>query len=139
MLSPKKTKYRKWFRNRSGMKGVALRGNEVSFGDCGLRAMEKGEINSRQIESARKTMTRYLKRGGKLWIRIFPHKPITQKAAEVPMGAGKGNVEYYVASIKPGTMLFEMGGLPENEAKEALELASYKLPIQTRYSKPAVR
>lgn len=139
MLSPKKTKYRKWFRNRSGMKGVALRGNTVSFGDYGLKALEKGEISSRQIESARKTMTRYIKRGGKIWIRIFPHKPITQKAAEVPMGSGKGNVEYYVATIKPGTILFEMGGIPESEIKEALHLASYKLPVKCRISKPALR
>ncbi|MGE3278698.1 MAG: 50S ribosomal protein L16 [Candidatus Altimarinota bacterium] len=139
MLSPKKQKYRKMQRNRNGLKGVATRGSLVSFGDFGLKTQVKGEINSRQIEAARKAMTRFIKRGGKIWIRIFPQKPITQKAAEVPMGSGKGNVEYYVATVKPGTVLFEMAGVKEEVAREAFVLAAQKLPVVCKFTKSPVR
>lgn len=133
MLFPKRTKYRKVHRNRGSMKGVAVRGSRVAFGSFGLKAVTRHEITSRQIEATRRTITRYLRRGGKLWIRIFPHKPITQKAAEVPMGSGKGSVEYYVAAIKPGTVLFELEGVDEAKAREAFRLASYKLPLKTKF------
>ncbi|MFH1546101.1 MAG: 50S ribosomal protein L16 [Patescibacteria group bacterium] len=133
MLFPKKTKYRKWHRNRGSLKGVATRGNRVAFGTFGLKLIQKAELTSRQIEAARRTITRYLKRGGKLWIRVFPHKPITKKAAEVPMGSGKGSVEYYVASLKPGTVVFELEGVDETQAREAFTLASHKLPAKTRF------
>ncbi|MFH0776587.1 MAG: 50S ribosomal protein L16 [Patescibacteria group bacterium] len=133
MLFPKKTKYRKWHRNRGSLKGVATRGSRVAFGSFGLKVIERGEITSRQIEAARRTITRFLKRGGKLWIRVFPHKPITRKAAEVPMGSGKGSVEYYVASLKAGTVVFELEGVPADQAKEAFTLASHKFPVKTRF------
>jgi len=139
MLTPKKQKYRRVHRNRNGMKGKAYRGGQVSFGDFGLKAQTKGEITSRQIEAARRAMTRFIKRGGKIWIRIFPHKPITNKAAEVPMGSGKGNVEYYVATVKPGTILFEMSGVNEKLAREAFERAAQKLPVKTRFALPPIR
>jgi large subunit ribosomal protein L16 len=139
MLSPKKQKFRKAHRNRNGMKGIAVRGSTVAFGDFGLKAQTKGEISSRQIEAARRAMTRFVKRGGKIWIRIFPQKPITKKAAEVPMGSGKGNVELYVAAIKPGTVLFEIAGVKEDQAKEAFQLAAQKLPVLCRFSKAAIR
>lgn len=133
MLFPKRTKYRKVHRNRGSLKGVATTGARVAFGSYGIKATTRGELTSRQIEAARRTITRYIKRGGKLWIRVFPHKPITQKAAEVPMGAGKGSVEYYVAAIKPGTVLFELDGVTEQLAREAFGLAGYKLPVATRF------
>lgn len=139
MLQPAKTKYRKAHRNRGSLKGLATRGCAVSFGDYGLKAITRGELSSRQIEAARKSMAPFTKKGGKIWIRIFPHKPITQKAAEVPMGAGKGNIEYYVAAIKPGTMLFEIAGITEAEAREALRLAAQKLPVLCKFSKPHIR
>lgn len=126
-------------RNRNGIKGKAYRGGQVAFGDFGLKALVKGEINSRQIEAARRAMTRSIKRGGKIWVRIFPHKPITQKAAEVPMGSGKGNVEYFVATVKPGTILFEMTGVTEKIAREAFDLAAQKLPVVCRFAKPPIR
>ena len=136
MLFPKRTKYRKQQRNRGSLKGVATSGATIAFGEFGLKTTERIELTSRQIEAARRTITRYLKRGGKLWIRIFPHKPITQKAAEVPMGAGKGSVEYYVAALKPGAMLFELEGVTELQAREAFKLASYKLPMATKFVAP---
>jgi large subunit ribosomal protein L16 len=139
MLSPKKQKYRKMQRNRNGMKGVATRGSLVSFGEFGLKTQMKGEITSRQIESARKAMSRYVKRGGKIWIRIFPQKPITRKAAEVPMGSGKGSVELYVATVKPGTVLFEMAGIKEDQAREAFALAAQKLPVICKFTKSPIR
>jgi len=139
MLIPKKQKYRKVHRNRNGLKGKAYRGSQISFGDFGLKALAKAEINSRQIEAARRAMTRYIKRGGKIWIRIFPHKPISQKAAEVPMGSGKGNVEYYVATVKPGAILFEMSGVDEDLARTAFERAAQKLPVICRFIKPPIR
>jgi len=132
MLFPKRTKYRKWHRNRGSLKGIATRGSRVSFGSFGMKILERGEITSRQIEAARRTITRFLKRGGKLWIRVFPHKPITKKAAEVPMGSGKGSVEYYVASLKAGTVVFELEGVTEAQAREAFTLAGHKFPIKTR-------
>lgn len=132
MLIPKKVKYRKTHRARNAHLGIATRNYLLSFGTIGLKAMEGGEITSRQIEAARRTMTRSTKRGGKIWIKIFPHKAITKKAAEVPMGSGKGSLDHYVAEIKAGTVMFEMGGLPEEEARKALELASYKLPVKCK-------
>ncbi len=134
MLTPKKQKYRKVHRNRGSLKGMATKGNRVTFGQYGLKATERGEINSRQIEAARRAMTRYIKRGGKIWIRVFPHKPITQKAAEVPMGSGKGNVEYYVACVKPGTIIFEVDGIEQEKSKEAMRRASQKLPIKCKFT-----
>lgn len=133
MLVPKKTKYRKSHRLRSDSKGKATRGAAISFGSYGLKSMEGGEVSSRQIEAARRAMTHHIKRGGKIWIRIFPHKPITQKAAEVPMGSGKGTVEKYVAPVKAGTVIFEMDGVDTATAKEAMRLAAQKLPVKCRF------
>lgn len=133
MLQPKKTKHRKQFRGRGGLKGKSQVGNAVSFGTYGLKAETRGELTSRQIEAARRAMTRYIKRGGRIWIRIFPHKPITRKAAEVPMGAGKGSLEFYVSPVTPGRVLFEMEGVEESVAREAFKLAGHKLPIQTKF------
>jgi len=133
MLLPKRTKYRKQQTGR--MKGRALRGNFVSHGDYGLMAMEPAWITSNQIEAARIAMTRYIKRGGAVYIKIFPDKPITQKPAETRMGSGKGSVEYWVAVVKPGRVLFEMDGVTEEEAREAMRLAGYKLPIKTKFVK----
>lgn len=134
MLLPKKQKYRKVHRNRGSLKGKATTGSQIAFGQYGLKSVQKGEITSRQIEAARRAMTRYIKRGGKIWIRIFPHKPITQKSAEVPMGSGKGNVEYYVATVKPGTILFEMEGVEADKAKEAMRRASQKLAVSCKFT-----
>ena len=131
MLMPKKTKYRKSFRGRR--KGNSKGGNVVSFGDFGLQAVETSYVTARQIEAARITITRTMKRGGKVWINIFPHKPITKKPAEVRMGSGKGNVEYYVAVVKPGRILFEISGVPEDVAKEAMRKAGHKLPMKTKF------
>ncbi|MFA6458043.1 MAG: 50S ribosomal protein L16 [Patescibacteria group bacterium] len=133
MLFPKKTKFRKWHRNRGSLKGVAVRGSRVAFGSFGMKIVERSELTSRQIEAARRAIQRYLKRGGKLWIRVFPHKPITQKAAEVPMGSGKGSVEYYVAALKAGTVVFELEGVTVEQAREAFELASHKFPVKTKF------
>ena len=131
MLSPKRTKYRKFHRSR--MKGIATRGNEISFGNYGLQALEPSWITSRQIEAARRTITRYTKRGAALWIRIFPDKSVTARAAESRMGSGKGAVDYWVAVVKPGTILFEIASVPEEVARAALNLAAYKLPIKTKF------
>lgn len=133
MNGPRKTKYRKMHRLRGCTNGVATRGAQIAFGAFGLKAMTGGEITARQIEAARRAMTHYVKRGGKIWIRIFPHKPITQKAAEVPMGSGKGTVEKYVAAIKAGTILFEMDGVEAALAKEAMRLASQKLSVKCKF------
>tara|TARA_B100000575_G_scaffold88204_1_gene69707 strand:- start:37 stop:450 length:414 start_codon:yes stop_codon:yes gene_type:complete len=130
MLMPKKTKYRKSFRGRR--KGNSKGGNVVTFGDFGLQAVETSYVTARQIEAARITITRTMKRGGKVWINIFPHKPITKKPAEVRMGSGKGNVEYYVAVVKPGRILFEISGVPEDVAREAMRKAGHKLPMKTK-------
>jgi large subunit ribosomal protein L16 len=131
MLAPKRVKYRKQMKGR--MKGVASQGNEVSFGEYGLQALECGWITSRQIEAARIALTRYVKRTGKVWIRVFPDKPITKKPAETRMGKGKGPSEGWVAVVKPGKVLYEIQGVPEDKAKEALRIASFKLPIGTRF------
>ena len=131
MLSPKRTKYRKFHRGR--MRGKATRGNEITFGQYGLQALEPTWITSRQIEAARRTITRYTKRGASLWIRIFPDKSVTARAAESRMGAGKGAVDYWVAVVKPGTIIFEIGSVPEEVAKSALNLAAYKLPLKTKF------
>ena len=131
MLSPKRTKFRKQQRGR--MKGVATRGNKISFGDYGIAAMERYWITNRQIEAARIAITRHIKRGGKVWIRIFPDIPYTKKPAETRMGKGKGNPEYWVAAVKPGTILFEIGGVTRELAAEAVKLAGSKLPIHSRF------
>lgn len=131
MLIPKRVKHRKQFRGR--MTGKANRGNTVTHGDFGLVAMEPAWITNRQIEAARIAMTRFIKRGGKVWIKIFPDKPITAKPAETRMGSGKGSPEYWVAVVKPGRIMFEMDGVPEDVAKEAMRLAAHKLPIRTKF------
>jgi large subunit ribosomal protein L16 len=128
MLTPKRTKYRKQQRGR--MKGYATRGNNVTFGEYGMQALDQAWITSRQIEAARRAVQRYVKRSGKLWIRIFPDKPVTSRAAETRMGSGKGAVEHYVAVVKPGRILFEISGVTEAQAKEAFRLAGHKLPIK---------
>jgi large subunit ribosomal protein L16 len=132
MLEPKKIKHRKQHRNRGGFYGKATRGAQLAFGSVGLKAMENGEITARQIEAARKAMTHSVQRGGKIWIRLFPHTPVTKKAAEVPMGAGKGSPEYYACIVKRGRIIFEMDGLTEAAAREALRLAGHKLPLKTK-------
>ena len=136
MLQPKRTKYRKQHKGRN--RGLALRGNKVSFGEYGLKAVGRGRLTARQIEAARRAMTRHVKRGGKIWIRVFPDKPITQKPLEVRMGKGKGNVEYWVALIQPGKVLYEMEGVSEELARESFALAAAKLPIQTTFVKRSV-
>ncbi|MCL6476840.1 MAG: 50S ribosomal protein L16 [Peptococcaceae bacterium] len=133
MLIPKRVKYRK--QHRPGLTGKAKGGTEIHFGDYGLQALEPAWITNRQIEAARIAMTRYIKRGGKVWIRIFPDKPITQKPAETRMGSGKGAPEYWVAVVKPGRILFELAGVTEEVAREAMRLASHKLPIKTKFVK----
>ena len=131
MLVPKRVKHRKQFRGR--MKGKASRGNKVSHGDFGLQALEPAWITNRQIEAARIAMTRYIKRGGKVWIKIFPDKPVTAKPAETRMGSGKGSPEYWVAVVKPGRIMFEMDGVSEELARVAMRLAAHKLPIKTKF------
>ena len=133
MLSPRRVKFRKQQRGR--MRGVATRGNTIAFGEFALQAQECGWITSRQIEASRRAMTRHVKRGGQIWIRIFPDKPVTMRAAETRMGSGKGNPEFWVAVIKPGRILFEIGGpeITEEQAKEAMRLAQYKLPLKTKF------
>ncbi|MEM6500363.1 MAG: 50S ribosomal protein L16 [Cyanobacteria bacterium P01_C01_bin.89] len=133
MLSPKRTKFRKHHRGR--MRGMATRGNKLNFGDYGLQATECGWITSRQIEAGRRAMTRYIRRGGKIWIRIFPDKPVTMRPAETRMGSGKGSPEFWVAVIKPGRMLYELNGVPESIAREAIRLASFKMPVKTQFVK----
>ena len=131
MLSPKRTKFRKQQRGR--MKGLANRGNQINFGDFALQATEPSWITSRQIEAARRAMTRYIRRGGKIWIRVFPDKPVTMRPAETRMGSGKGSPEYWVAVVKPGRIMFEIAGISEPVAKEAMRLAAQKLPIKTKF------
>ena len=133
MLLPKRVKYRRVQRGR--LKGVAHRGNKVNYGDFGLQALEPAWITSNQIEAARIAMTRYIKRGGKVWIKIFPDKPVTRKPAETRMGSGKGSPEYWVAVVKPGRVMFEMGGVSEEVAREAMRLAMHKLPIKCKFVK----
>lgn len=136
MLQPKRTKFRKQFKGRN--RGIASRGNKVSFGDYGLKVVERGRITARQIEAARRAVSRAIKRGGKVWIRIFPDKPITQKPLEVRQGKGKGNVEYWVALVQPGKIVIEIEGIPEELAKEAFALAAAKLPLKTIFVKRTV-
>ena len=133
MLFPTRTKYRKSFRRRGQITGKDYRGSKLAFGNYGLKCIDAGEITSRQLEAARKAIAHCLKRGGKIWIRIYPDKPVTKKAAEVPMGSGKGSVEYYVSPIKPGRIIFEMDGITEKQAREALRLAAYKLPVRSKF------
>ncbi|MDD2891523.1 MAG: 50S ribosomal protein L16 [Candidatus Gracilibacteria bacterium] len=130
MLQPKKVKYRK--SQRGILKGIATRGSEIAFGDYAVKTVEPGFLTSRQIEAARRAIIRYLKKGGKLWIRVFPDRPYTKKALEVPMGGGKGSPEMYRAPVKPGRILFEISGVSPEVAREAFELASYKLPVKTK-------
>jgi large subunit ribosomal protein L16 len=136
MLQPKRTKFRKMMKGRN--RGLALRGSKVRFGEFGLKAVGLGRLTARQIEAARRAMTRHIKRGGKFWIRVFPDKPITSKPLEVRQGKGKGNVEYWVAQIQPGKVLYEMDGVSEELAREAFALASAKLPIKTNFVKRSV-
>jgi large subunit ribosomal protein L16 len=131
MLLPKKTKYRKVRKGKN--EGNATRGHYIAFGDYGLQSQSNNDITSRQIESARQAMTRYIKRGGKIWIRIFPHTPRTRKPQDVKMGSGKGNPEFFVAKVKAGTVLFEMKGVEEETAREAMRLAAHKLPVKTKF------
>ncbi|AFZ13179.1 MAG TPA: 50S ribosomal protein L16 [Oculatellaceae cyanobacterium] len=131
MLSPRRTKFRKQQRGR--MEGLATRGSTLNFGDFGLQAVEPAWITSRQIEASRRAMNRYLRRGGKIWIRIFPDKPVTMRPAETRMGSGKGSPEFWVAVVKPGRIMFEINGVPEATAREAMRLASHKLPIKTKF------
>ncbi len=132
MLMPKRTKYRKVRKGR--ISGVATSGNYIAFGDYALQSAQSSErITSRQIEAARQAMTRYIKRGGKIWIRIFPHTPVTRKPQDVKMGSGKGNPEFFVAKVRPGTILFEMQGVTEEVAREAMRLAAHKLPVKTKF------
>jgi large subunit ribosomal protein L16 len=131
MLLPRKTKFRKTFKGKN--RGEATRGTEISFGRYGLRALENERLTSRQIEAARRAMTRYIKRGGKVWIRVFPHTPVTKKPNEVRMGSGKGAVDHYVAKVRAGKIVFELDGVAEDVAKEAMRLAGRKLPIKTRF------
>jgi len=132
MLMPKKVKYRKKMRGGK-IRGIATRGAVVSFGEFGLKTMTEGMINSREIEAARRAMTRYVQRGGKIWIRIFPDHPMSRKGAEVPMGKGKGDVEFYIAKVKPGRILFEIDGIDEETARRAMRLASDKLSVKTKF------
>jgi len=132
MLQPKRTKFRKQHKGRNN--GIAVRGSSVSFGEYGLKSVSRGRLTARQIESGRRTISRHVKRGGKIWIRIFPDKPITKKPLEVRMGKGKGSVEYWVAQIRPGTMLYEIQGVSEELAREAFALAAAKLPLKTLFT-----
>jgi large subunit ribosomal protein L16 len=131
MLQPKRTKFRKQQKGRN--RGLAVRGSKVSFGEFGLKATGRGRLTARQIEAARRAMTRYIKRGGKIWIRVFPDKPISKKPLEVRQGKGKGNVEYWIAQVQPGRMLYEMEGVAEEVAREAFRLAAAKLPVSTTF------
>lgn len=135
MLLPKKVKHRKWHYPRRANKGVASRATTVAFGSVGLRAMSHGWITSREIEAVRRVLTRYVKRGGKIWIRVFPDRPITKKGNELPMGGGKGSPDHYVATVKPGAVMFEMDGISEKDAKDALEAARYKLSVRAKVVK----
>jgi large subunit ribosomal protein L16 len=136
MLQPKRTKFRKQHKGRN--RGLAQSGSQVSFGEFGLKAVGRGRLTARQIEAARRAITRKVKRGGKLWIRVFPDKPVSKKPLEVRMGKGKGNVEYWVALIQPGRMLYEIEGVTEELARDAFQLAAAKLPVQTRFEKRTV-
>ncbi len=131
MLLPKKVKHRKWYKGRRRRVGIATRRTNLDFGFMGLKALEPGWITSRQIEASRRAMVRFIKKGGKIWIRLFPDKPITMKGIDIPMGGGKGAVDHYVAPVKPGVILFEIDGVDEQTGREAMRLASHKLPVRT--------
>jgi large subunit ribosomal protein L16 len=133
MLLPKKVKHRKWHKLRRQNKGIATRMTTVAFGDYGLVSTSHSWLTSRQIEAARRVITRYIRRSGKMWIRVFPDRPVTKKGSEVPMGGGKGAPDHFVATVKPGTVLFELSGVPEQTAKEAMLLAGHKLPVKVRF------
>lgn len=133
MLMPKKVKHRKWHKGRKRNQGISMTRNELNFGAYGLKAVTHAWVTARQIEAARRTLTHYLKRGGKVWIRVFPDKPVTKKGSEVPMGGGKGAPDHFVAVVKPGTILFEMEGVGIDKAQEAMKLASFKLPLKTKF------
>lgn len=133
MLLPKRVKHRKWHKGRGRWGGLAYRGNKLAFGAFGLKCLETKWLSSRQIEAARRAMTHHVQRGGKIWIRVFPYKPVTKKGAEVGMGGGKGAVDHFVFPLKPGHIIFEMDGVSEETAKEALRLASHKLPVMTKF------
>lgn len=135
MLQPRKVKHRKWQKGRRRLKGIAKGGTKLSFGSFGLKAQGTVCLTARQIEAARRTITRYIQRGGKIWIRVFPDKPITSKGIEIPMGGGKGSVDHYAVPVKPGRILFEMDGVSEEIAREAMRRASHKLPIPTKFVK----
>ena len=136
MLQPKRTKFRKQFKGRN--RGLAQRGNSVAFGEYGLKTTDRGQLTAREVEAARRAMTRYVKRGGNIWIRVFPDKPITKKPLEVRQGKGKGNVEYWVAQVQPGRMLYEIAGVTEEVAREAFALSSAKLSVKTSFTKRTV-
>ncbi|PIR98451.1 MAG: 50S ribosomal protein L16 [Candidatus Colwellbacteria bacterium CG10_big_fil_rev_8_21_14_0_10_41_28] len=133
LLMPKKVKHRKWHKGRSRKREVETRGTDLSYGDFGVKSLGSAWLNSRQIEAGRRSITNHLKREGRVWIRVFPDKPITRKAAEVGMGKGKGSVDHYVFPVKPGRIIYEVGGVPEDKAKEALRKAGHKLPFKTRF------
>lgn len=133
MLFPKKVKHRKWHKGRKRQLGVATRINSIAFGEFGLKTSEHGWVTSRQLESVRRVLTRYVRRGGKIWTRVFPDRPVTKKGNETPMGGGKGAPDYYVAVVKPGTVMFEMGGVTREAAMEAIKLAGYKLGVKTKF------
>lgn len=133
MLSPKKTKHRKSFKGRRSGKGVASQKTNIDFGSYGMKALSEGWVTSRQIEATRRVITKFIQKGGKIWIRIFPDKPVTQKGGEIGMGGGKGSVDHYVSVVKPGMILFEMEGVEKDKAKSAIEMAGYKLPIKIKF------
>jgi len=133
MLLPKKVKHRKWHKGRRKNKGLATRANKVSFGEFALKSMSYGWVTSRQIEATRRVLTRYVRKTGKMWIRVFPDKPVTKKGNEMPMGSGKGALDHYVAVVKPGTVLFELSGITEEKAREAIILAGHKLGLKTKF------
>ncbi|OHA64686.1 MAG: 50S ribosomal protein L16 [Candidatus Wildermuthbacteria bacterium RIFCSPLOWO2_01_FULL_48_29] len=135
MLTPKKVKHRKWMKGRSREKGVESRGTEISFGSYGLKSEGTKWVSARQLEASRRAIIRYLRKGGKMWTRVFPDKPVTKKGAEVPMGGGKGGVDHYAVAVKPGRMLFEVDGLAEEAARDALRKAAAKLPLKTKIVK----
>jgi large subunit ribosomal protein L16 len=135
MLAPKKVQHRKWHKGRSRKRDVSLRGTEISFGAYGLKATSARWVSSRQIEAARRAIIRYLRKGGKMWIRVFPDKPVTKKGDETPMGGGKGSPDHYVSAVRPGRVLFEIDGIPEEMAKEAFRKASTKLPVSVKFIK----
>jgi len=133
MLFPKKVKHRKWHKGRGRFKGVATRAVSLAFGEYGMKSVEEGWVTSRQLEATRRVLVRYIRKGGRIWMRVFPDKPVTKKGNEVPMGGGKGSPDHFIAVIKPGTLLFEMGGLTRESAKDAIHMGGYKLGVKTKF------